>query len=203
MEITHSGVAVAYHSQRLQATNTVADSLSRRAYDSSNYSISPAYLSRITSKWGTPSIDLFSNGTNAVTRKFVSLTPHPRAIQPAGSDAFGLDWSSYPRPFLHPPIGLIGRVLQKVIAERVTGILVVPRWTSQAWWPTLLRHSQGELRFPPGLHFSAPQDHPFHLGVPWSLSVHLVGPAPATSAPSRKPWPQATHIGVRSASSRN
>lgn len=40
---------------------------------------------------------------------------------------------------LFPPFCLIGRVLRKVIDDRISrAIIVVPNWTCQAWFPTLL-----------------------------------------------------------------
>jgi hypothetical protein len=37
-------------------------------------------------------------------------------------------------PYAFPPIALIPRVLQRIWAEGITAVVVVPKWTGQAWW---------------------------------------------------------------------
>nr|KAG5704378.1 hypothetical protein BaRGS_031084 [Batillaria attramentaria] len=42
--------------------------------------------------------------------------------------------------------GVIGRVLQKVQKEGASGVLVVPDWPTQTWYPVLLRLTQAKVR---------------------------------------------------------
>ena len=39
---------------------------------------------------------------------------------------------------MFPPFGLILRVLQKIEHDEAECVLVVPLWTTQAWFPKLL-----------------------------------------------------------------
>ena len=72
---------------------------------------------------------------NKQVDKFVSWKPEPGAW---AVDAFHLSWK--PLTFYaFPPFSLIGRVLRKVQQEEAEGILVVPLWTTQPWFPHLLR----------------------------------------------------------------
>ena len=42
-------------------------------------------------------------------------------------------------PFMHfPPFSVIQQVLQKISEEEATGLLVVPHWPTQTWWPYLM-----------------------------------------------------------------
>ena len=42
-------------------------------------------------------------------------------------------------PFMHfPPFSVIQQVLQKFSEEEATGLLVVPHWPTQTWWPYLM-----------------------------------------------------------------
>jgi len=36
-----------------------------------------------------------------------------------------------------PPFSVIQRVLQKISEEEATGLLLVPNWPTQTWWPYL------------------------------------------------------------------
>jgi hypothetical protein len=166
-------------------TNTVSDLLSRRAYDASDYAIRPEVLALARDRWGSCDVDLFASIDTAQVATFASLRPAPGRI---ASDAFDLDWNRFRLPWIHPPIGLIPRVLSKLRAERVTALVVVPRWASRPWWPVLLTMSRDRLTVAPGRHFQcADRDHPFAGSVPWALEVHLVAPAalpaPAPGAP--------------------
>lgn len=49
-------------------------------------------------------------------------------------DAFTTDWSEH-YFYAFPPFSLVLRVLNKVIADKANGIVVVPYWPSQAWYP--------------------------------------------------------------------
>ena len=40
---------------------------------------------------------------------------------------------------MFPPIPLIPKIIQKIIMERATGILIVPNWEAQMWYRHLLK----------------------------------------------------------------
>ena len=52
-------------------------------------------------------------------------------------DAFSVDWGSTTFMFFLP--NLTDRVLQKVDADQASEILNVPQWTTQPWFPVLMR----------------------------------------------------------------
>ena len=51
-------------------------------------------------------------------------------------DAFTLPWGKF---YSFPPFSLIHHVLQKVNTDIAQGLIVVPFWTNQPWFPLLLR----------------------------------------------------------------
>ena len=55
-----------------------------------------------------------------------------------GRDAFSVDWGKH-YFYAFPPFNLTDRVLQKVEADQASGILIVPQWTTQPWFPVLMR----------------------------------------------------------------
>ena len=52
-------------------------------------------------------------------------------------DAFSLDWRDLCF-YAFPPFSLINRVLQKVEQDQRQGIIIVPMWNTQVWFPRLL-----------------------------------------------------------------
>ena len=81
--------------------------------------------------YGRPEIDLFASRLNAKCDKYVSWKRDPSAFN---IDAFTLDWSPY-LFYAFPPFSLILKCLRKIINDEATGILVVPYWPSQPWYP--------------------------------------------------------------------
>ena len=53
-------------------------------------------------------------------------------------DAFTLDWSSYVF-YAFPPFSVLGRVVQKIQEDMAKGILLIPNWPTQPWFPQVMR----------------------------------------------------------------
>ena len=53
-------------------------------------------------------------------------------------DAFSIDWSDL-KFYAFPPISVIPRVLSKVKQDSTEGIIVVPFWPTQVWYPVMLK----------------------------------------------------------------
>lgn len=53
-------------------------------------------------------------------------------------NAFSISWKPYVF-YAFPPFSIIPKVLQKIQAEETTGLLVVPCWPTQPWWPFVMR----------------------------------------------------------------
>ena len=49
--------------------------------------------------------------------------------------------------YMFPPVNQIGRTLRKIVRERLRGVIIVPEWPTQAWWPLLcgIRHKRTQL----------------------------------------------------------
>ena len=53
-------------------------------------------------------------------------------------DAFSIDWFDL-KFYAFPPISVIPRVLAKVKQDSAEGIIVVPFWPTQIWYPVMLK----------------------------------------------------------------
>ncbi|XP_046143215.1 uncharacterized protein LOC123988170 [Osmia bicornis bicornis] len=110
--------------------NTQADRLSR-LNDDIEWELNPEIFGIIKEQLGCPEVDLFVNGENRKCEKFISWRPDPEAIQ---IDAFTVSWSKL-KFYAFPPFSLILKTLVKVKRDKATGIMVVPRWLEQPWYP--------------------------------------------------------------------
>uniref|UniRef100_A0A1Y1L1T2 Reverse transcriptase domain-containing protein n=1 Tax=Photinus pyralis TaxID=7054 RepID=A0A1Y1L1T2_PHOPY len=111
--------------------NKEADTESRRIVKETEWELNMTYYNQIISKLGKPTLDLFASRTNFKCSRYVSWKNDPDAL---AVDAFTLDWTE---EFFYafPPFILILPVLKKIIEERATGIVVVPYWVMQPWFP--------------------------------------------------------------------
>lgn len=106
----------------------------------------PAFK-RLTATFGQPQVDLFASRINKKCLKYVSWHKDPDAF---AINAFTLDWSEF---FFYsfPPISVILKTLRKIILDKATGILVVPLWETQPWFPVFLRLLKSDIiTFKPG-----------------------------------------------------
>ena len=115
--------------------NTAADKVSRHFYDNTEWKLDPNIYVSITQALGTPSIDLFASRLNFHTKPYIAWHPDPGAV---AIDAFSADRGAH-QFYAFPPFNLIDRVLQKVENDQASGILIVPQWTTQPWFPVLMR----------------------------------------------------------------
>lgn len=118
--------------------NIHADKASRQFATSAEWTLNQATAKALFKKWGKPHIDLFASAHNYQCKHYVSLHADNKAW---GTNAFTLNWSNL-HVLIFPPFSLIGRVINKVNRDRPVGILIVPDWPSQPWYPSL-RNLQG------------------------------------------------------------
>ena len=52
--------------------------------------------------------------------------------------AFSISWNQYSF-YTFPPFGVIPRILQEIQTEKATGLIVIPKWPTQLWWPRGMR----------------------------------------------------------------
>ncbi|XP_011859982.1 PREDICTED: uncharacterized protein LOC105557372 [Vollenhovia emeryi] len=138
--------------------NTIADRESRVVSDDTEWSLSREAYSQISSEYGPLDIDIFASIINAKCPMYVSWLPEPSSV---AVDAFTLSWSGI-KFYAFPPFILLPRVLRKILNEKAQGVVVVPWWPSQAWFPLFCSLLTKEpLIFPPSRHLlSTPfRDH--------------------------------------------
>ena len=116
-------------------SNSSADKASRICPDHTEWKLDPkTFTSQLRKYLGVQSIDLFASRLNFQTKPYIAWHPDPGAF---AIDAFSPDWGKhyfYPLPLFN----LTDRVLQKVEADKAPGILIVPQWTTQPWFPVLM-----------------------------------------------------------------
>ena len=125
--------------------NKVADEKSRKINEHSEWQLNPKLFKEITTCFYKPEVDLFASRINRQLDKYVSWSPDPEAL---AVDAFSISWTKSTF-YMFPPFSIIGRVITKIKKEHATGILIVPEWPSQSWFPRLQDISKNQLRFPP------------------------------------------------------
>ncbi|RVE43203.1 hypothetical protein evm_012152 [Chilo suppressalis] len=111
--------------------NHVADAESRRVHSDIEWELANDAYRLICEIFEEPKIDLFASRLNKKCSTFVSWHRDPEAF---AVDAFTLSWTEY-YFYAFPPFCLIIKVLQKIITDKARGIIVVPRWPSQPWYP--------------------------------------------------------------------
>ena len=120
----------------------------------------------------TPNIDLFTSRINCQIIPYVSYRADSAAF---AINAFHLSWQHH-LFCAFPPFSLITRVLQKIQEEKATGLLLMPKWPTQPWWPKLMQMLiQLPVRLPRGrdtlsLPNNPQEPHPIHLSADTSVA---------------------------------
>lgn len=149
--------------------NQEADRESRRLEIETEWEINRNQFQKILDRFGKPEIDLFASRNNNKCEKFVSWQRDPEAF---AIDAFTLNWRSF-YFYAFPPFSIILRVLQKIITEKAQGIVVVPIWNTQPWFPvfTSLLIEEPLILKPDKFLLSSPSRLPHPLWQNLSLAV--------------------------------
>lgn len=144
------------------ADNWEADQESRRLEPETEYELNMLAFQKIVARFGCPEIDLFASEINTKCERYCSWKFDPGSET---VDAFTISWQNW-FFYAFPPFSLLLRTLQKIQLDKAEGIVVVPDWPSQPWYPLF----QALLIAPP-LHFSPSpfllcsvnrQPHPLH-----------------------------------------
>ena len=125
--------------------NKVADECSRVFNESIEWMLNPSIFSVIVDTWYCPDIDLFATRLNKQIERYISWRPDPFAEK---IDAFSCTWNpeSY---YIFPPFSIISKVICKIQQDGTRGILVLPDWPSQHWYPRAMKLAKGVRKFPP------------------------------------------------------
>lgn len=127
------------------AENTIADFESRNIKNiDSEYKLNSSLLfDALNILEIYPDIDLFASRANKQFTPYISYRPDPECIN---VDSFSVNWNNN-IIYAFPPFCIITRVLKKIIADNARGIVVVPHWPAQNFYPMLM----GLLTQPPVL----------------------------------------------------
>ena len=111
-----------------------ADTALRKFNDSVEWSLSTEVFQSILTQWGPFDIGLFAIRLNNKVNQYAAWKPDPGA---KFIDAFSFSWEP---SFFHafPPFSVIAKCLQKIEEDKATEILLVPYWTTQAWFSILM-----------------------------------------------------------------
>ena len=114
--------------------NVDADRASRDLNVDTEWMLKPSIFQRLTVYFGQPDIDLFATRINKQIEQFISWKPDPDALF---VDALLYDWSNI-YGYAFPPFSLVSRVLQQVRQQQATILMILPLWTTRAWFPQAL-----------------------------------------------------------------
>ena len=110
--------------------NKLADKISK-FQDFDDWAIDSASFNLIDNLWGPHSIDRFASPHNAKLPRF-NARFWCKAV--CGVDAFCQSWTSENNYFCLP-VSLIIQVIKRIFAVKAKGTLVIPNWTTSAFWP--------------------------------------------------------------------
>ena len=115
-----------------RSANDKADFLSR-IVDYDDWRVKRDYFLLAEETWGPHSVDRFANHENTQLPRFNSRfwCPGTEAV-----DAFSVSWAGE-NNWLVPPIFLIPKVLNHMVAFGGRATLVVPAWPSAPFWPLI------------------------------------------------------------------
>lgn len=128
------------------AENVDADAESRIRNIDTEWELSNDAFRSATAKLGLPSVDLFASRCNTKCSRFFAWKNDPEAV---AVDAFTRNWFSEGFFWAFPPFSLILRTLQKIRSDRATGIMVVPNWPNQPWFPVFSKLVVDQIVFEP------------------------------------------------------
>lgn len=156
------------HVSYVQSKENIADLGSRVFSPETEWELADYAFTEIKNKWGCPVIDLFASKANHKCKKYVSWMRDPDSLT---IDAFTFSWSNI-FFYAFPPFALILRSLKKIITDKAEGIMVVPNWPLQPWYPLFqkLLKSKPIIFYPSSTLLSSP----FRNSHPMKTSLTLV-----------------------------
>ena len=153
----------------------MADKMSRVFYDNTEWMLSHKLFKILCDKFQFSSqVDLFATRLNKQIHKYVSWMPDAYWIAVNG---FNFSWKIH-KIYAFPPFSLVGPAISKPIRESTIGIMIIAKWTTQHWFPTMLAHLVDHpIQFPSGLKtlslpFKPSNAHPLSPKLPF-LAVTL------------------------------
>ncbi len=117
------------------STNVVADMESRKCHSQhTEWMLNSTFLEDALKQLKfKPEVDLFASRLNKQFDSYCSFRPDPEALF---IDAFSISWSNV-KFYCFPPFSCILKTIQKIKRDHAEGIVVVPDWSTQSWYPLL------------------------------------------------------------------
>lgn len=112
--------------------------------DRSAWQLQPGVAFQLQALFGRCTLDSFACRATALLPRYCSAGPDPGCLQ---RDAFTMSWTNE-HVWLNPPWELLQRVIYKLRADKARGILIVPAWPAQSWWPSLLEVAEAFVALP-------------------------------------------------------
>lgn len=125
--------------------SNLADEGSRVSNLDTEWELADRAFHLICRRFGKPTVDLFATRVNKKCTKYCSWERDPEAYC---INAFTWSWTEE-FWYAFPPFSLISKVLKKVREEGSTGILIVPYWAGQPWFPDFEDIVKERISFPP------------------------------------------------------
>ena len=115
-------------------------------------------------------LDMFASRTNAKCEKYVSWLKDPYAYK---VDAFSFNWKDF-YFYAFPPFCIILKIFKKIMHEKSCGIMVVPLWQTQPWFPLFNKMLTNKpIYFKPSKNLLLSSDRKLH--PLWSHLTLVVG----------------------------
>ena len=137
--------------------------MSRLLNENTEWRLAPLVFHKIVTLFKvTPEIDLFASALNHQVPKYISWNPDQEAF---AIDAFSISWANI-KFYAFPPFSLIGASILKIKQEGASGVMIIPLWNTQFWFPMMVSLLQDfPVILPPNilaLPFNQDQQHPLY-----------------------------------------
>ena len=146
--------------------NIEADKFSRKLNNNTEWQLNPKILAEVINTFGYPEIDIFATRINTQLQNYGSCSCEPEA---KAVDAFLTDWGKQ-FSCIFPPFSFLGKVTSNMWREKARRIVIIPKWTTQYWYPVIMEMAISEITIklaPDSLLL--PQDkrklHPLHKNL--------------------------------------
>ena len=114
----------------------MTDKMSRVFKDNTEWMLSHKLFKILYDRFQfSPQFDLLATHLNKQIDKHASWMPDPYCI---AVNAFNFSWKT-DKIYAFPPFSL-GAAISKIIRDNTIGIMIIPKWTTQYWFPTMLAH---------------------------------------------------------------
>lgn len=158
--------------------NYIADFLSRGSYLPTEWQLHKNVVKKIFLITEKPQIDLFASTLNHQLPTYCAKHQDPLAY---ATDAFSIPWERI-LGYAFPPFAIIMKVLEKVISDKATILLIAPFWPRRPWFTlltSLLIHNprtlpvRRDLLRQPGTKTFFPDPQKLSLTL-WPISGNLL-----------------------------